>query len=81
MSFQSSEQQLINTRSLSGPGLIIERLPDHVYARCCKCSRRAKYRVTIPGNGFRGLLCSFHTKLVRALVYDLPEYDPWGSGP
>ena len=79
MAFQRSEQQLINTRSL-GPGLIIERLPDYIHARCCKCSRRAKYRVTIPG-GFRGLLCSFHTRLVRALVYDLPEYDPWGSGP
>jgi|GEM_PF-4730437 len=78
MSFQSSEKQLINNRSL---GLIIERLPDHVHARCCKCSRRAKYRVTIPGNGFRGLLCRFHTRLVRALVYDLPEYDPWRPRP
>jgi len=79
MSFQSSEKAFINNRSL-GPGLIIERLPDYIYARCCKCSRRARYRVTIPG-GFRGLLCSFHTKLVRALVYDLPEYDPWRPEP
>jgi len=76
MTFHSTENQFINNHSVS---LVVEKLPEHVKARCCKCSRRARYRVSIPRNGFQGLLCRFHLKLVRALVYDLDEYNPWGE--